>query len=149
MQYTCLDIQKKVLEKLQGDPTLSSYVKQFGIGEENISRKFFPYVTVASVTEEVEPLCFGVGAPDLHRYRITILGGTNSLLPEVARAGNNSGVKGVVHLMDDIISAIYPGTIDGVFKNTLHLEKASYTTAEKSAGRTWIAGIIFRGIRKF
>ena len=148
MECTCIEIQKKVLEKLENDPALSSYVKKFGIGQQNTSRTLFPYVSVVSVTEEVEPLCMGPGAPDLHHYRIVVHGGTNSLSPGVARGGNGSGKKGIVHLMDDLVTVLYPGNLEGIFKNTLHLSNASYYPVEKSGGKTWRTKIELRGIRK-
>ena len=148
MYYTCLDIQEEVLEKLQNDETLSAYVKKFDIGEENVSRKLFPYVNVASVTDEVEPLCIGPGAPDLHRFTIIISAGTYHMLPEISAEGNDAGKKGIVHLVDDIVAAICPGTINGIFKGTLHLVRATINEAKSGGGRSMTGMVIFRGIRK-
>ncbi|HOO57413.1 MAG TPA: hypothetical protein PLN69_11355 [bacterium] len=145
---SCLDIQKKVLEILENDPVLSGYVKEFSIGGENTARKLFPCVTVAEVTNDIEPLCIGPGAPNLNRYRIVIRGGTRHTLPEIARRGDGAGKKGIVQLTDDIVAAIYPGNLEGIFKRTLHLEEACPMEIEGSGGKSWITRVILTGNRK-
>lgn len=147
MQYTCLDIQEKVQETLQADPVLAAYVKKFDIGDENVSRKLFPYVTVTSVTEQMEALCMGPGAQDLYRYRIVIKGGASSIAGNVALLGSDTQ-KGIIQLTDDLITALYPNSLDGLVKHTLRLESAFMETKKGTGGNVWTTTVILTGILK-
>lgn len=148
MQYTCLEIQERVLETLQADTTLSAYVKKFDIGEENVSRKLFPYVTVKEVTADIEPLCIGAGAPNMNRYQIVIQAGTYHTLAAVARNGSEStGKKGILQLTDDIISAVFPNSFGKILSPTVHLRNVNIGEAS-SAGRSWKSTIVLTGFRK-
>lgn len=147
-QLTTLDIQKKVKEALENDPTLAAYVKKFEIGNNQASRKLFPYVTVAEVSDNIQPLCIGNNAPDLHNYSIIIQAGTHHTLPEIACEGNGPDKKGIVQLIDDIVAALYPGNLDGVLNGTLHLARTTIAEAESGGGRSMSGAVIFRGIRK-
>ena len=145
---SCMDIQKKTLEILENDAELAPYVAAFSIGGEKASRKRYPYVLVARVTDDVEPLCIGRNAPDLHNYLIVIHVGTWHTLAKIACEGNGSDKKGVVQLMDDTVAALYPGDLDGTLKPTLHLVKASHEEVADTGGRSRIATITFRGFRR-
>ncbi len=144
----CINIQKRVLEILENDPALKEYVADFGIGEANVSRKIFPYVTVAEATGEVEPLCVGRAAPNLNRYRIVVHGGARHTLPEVARAGDENGKKGAVQMADDIVAALWPGNVGGLFKPTVRLRSAGVEEFPGSAGQIWRATVELSGGRK-
>lgn len=145
---TCLDIQKKVKEILEADHVLSQYVEVFDVGAGSVARKRFPYVTVEEVTGDVQGLCIGANAANLNNYRVVLRGGTYHTLPEIARAGNSDGKKGAVQLMDDIITALWPGTLDGTFNKVMKLESASANAVSGAAGRSWTARVELSGFRK-
>lgn len=142
-------VQKKVMEVLEADSTLSAYVKNFEVGKSKSSRKIFPYVSVVSVTEEVHHLCIGRGAPDMHVFSIVVQGGCSNLLPVVAREGKGVEKRGVIRLMDDIVVALYPGNLGGLFNYPLSLESASQKVSPQSFGRTRITTVILSGKSKF
>lgn len=147
-QLTTLDIQKKVKEVLQNDPVLAAYVKKLEIGNKQASRKLFPFVTVAEVTDNVQPLCIGNNSPDLHNYSIIIQAGTHHTLPEIACEGNGPDKKGIGQLVDDIVAALYPVNLSGAVNGTLHLVRTTIAEAESEGGRSMSGAVIFRGIRK-
>jgi len=145
---SCLFVQRKVLEILKNDPALKEYVAQFSIGEEKAARKIFPYVTVSKVTEDIEALCIGRDAPDLHHYSITIQAGTYHTLPKISCEGNGTNTKGIIQLADDIVAAIYPGNLDGILKTLLRLIEVCHEETEGTGGRSRVATIKLKGSRK-
>lgn len=147
MEIINMEIAEKVLEKLKNDSVLATYVKEFTIGGGNISRKIFPYVAIVDVSEVERPLCIGNGAPNEQNYRITIQGGTYHTLSEIARRGNGSGKKGMVQLNDDIVTAVFPDNICGLFNPTVRLVKAEPKETPGSGGRSWTTSVIIMGSR--
>lgn len=147
MYIACLEIQKKVLEKLQNDATLASYVKDFSIGEEDVSRTIWPYVSVSDVNLRVGPLTIGAGGSAMFYYDIVIQAGTRHTLPEIAFAGDDSGKKGIVQLVDDAVTAVFPDNLDGLFNPTLRLEQAGAEEEPGSAGTAWRGTIRLSGYR--
>lgn len=92
-----------VLETLRNDAKLSTYVKKFSSGAMGASRKLFPFVEVGNF--HIRPEITQTASVHL-LYTIEIIAGTRSLIPGVAYLGNDSGVKGINDLCDDICDAV-------------------------------------------
>lgn len=137
-QVTTADVQNKVQEILSKNPALTAYVKKFDVGGANSARKLFPYITVAEVTSSVRPLCIGKNGADIYDFTVIIQAGTRHTLPEVACEGNSSGKKGIVQLVDDIVAALYPGTLDEM----LGLLRLDGARIRESGGGGSMAGVI-------
>lgn len=147
MNDDAVQIAEKFLGKMKSDPELKKYVKVFDISKENISRLIFPYVAVVDVVEDKRALCIGSEAPKTSDCRIVIHGGTRHILPSIARNGDGKEKKGVVQLADDVVAAVYPGDVYGLFNPTVHLQKVSFGEEQDSDGRVRRAVIIFTGSR--
>ena len=148
MYVSCLEIQNKVSDKLKNDPALAGYVKEFSVGRENVMRMIYPYVTVAGIDFQVEAGTLGRKCKGRYIYDIIIQTGTQHILPDVARLGNGSDKKGIVQLNDDVVAAVFPDNLDGLFNPSLTLSLVTAAAEDDSGGRIWRGTIVLSGQRR-
>ncbi len=143
------DISLEIYNTLKNDGTLSAYVRHYDRSISNVSRKQFPYIAVGKVSCTIEPLTAGRHGYINKHYSINVIGGTYSLVPEIAYAGKEDGSKnGVLQLSADIVSALYPGTINDTFDHCIDISDVSIATDESTAGNHWHSLITIKGVRR-
>lgn len=144
-EQSTVEIAKNVIQILEADPVLSSYVSSFAVGGIDIARKRFPFVAVEAPERNSEPLSIGRDGYMNNVYAIRVYGGTYHTLPEVAHAGNGEGKKGIVQLNSDLLNVLIPNTFDGTFPRPVRLISSSTAHRASSGGRSWITMITLSG----
>lgn len=143
------EISLEVYNALKNDETLSAYVKRFDRSIGRTPGKIFPYIAVGKISCMLEPETIGRRGYIKKNYTMNIVGGTYSLVPEIAYAGKADGSsKGVLQLSADIVSAVYPGTINGTFDRCIDISDVSIATREKSSGNFWHCLVVLKGVRR-
>jgi hypothetical protein len=148
MDITEIEILRTILYTLENDATLSEYVKSFTFGENDISRKMFPFINVGNVKYEVESLSIGKHGCDRFDYTIEITGGVRYLLPKTAFSGDDGGRKGIMQLREDIIKVIRPNDFSGIFWGIVEVPAAVIGYKANTGGTDWITSILISGSRK-
>lgn len=137
------EILHAVCDALRNDPALAGYVKSFSVGDEEASRKLFPFISVGNMECRVEPLTIGRGGYDRFWYTLTIHAGTRSLALEEAYAGEH----GILQLVEDIVAVIRPNDF-GVFERMVEVIDVATAFVEDSGGTDWRGTIPIHGWRR-
>ncbi len=131
-----------ILDSLQNDPQLSSYIKKYSAGTSEISRKLFPYINVGGLQCEVSEKTLGRRGYDRYEYRFEIIAGTKSLVDEKAFSGDN----GILQICDDIVNVIRPNDF-GIFDFPVRILNILPFYKISNGGTDWTAQILIHGVR--
>ena len=148
MDISEIEILKTVLKTLENDTILSGYVKSFTLGENDISRKVFPFINVGNLKYEIATLSIGKHGCDRFDYTIEITGGVKYLLPKTAFSGDGAGRKGILQLREDITKVIRPNDFGGVFWGPVEIPAAVIGYKKNTGGTDWITSILISGSRR-
>jgi hypothetical protein len=148
MDTTEIEILKTILHMLETDATLSQYVKSFTLGENDISRKLYPFINVGNMKYESSPLSIGKHGWDRFDYTIEITGGVSFLLPKTAFSGDDGGRMGILQLREDIMKVIRPNDFGGIFWGKVEVPAAVIGYKTNTGGTDWITSILISGSRR-
>lgn len=136
-------IEERILEALKGDEALASYVRNFSLGDIDVSRILFPFVAVGNVDCEITARTIGRGGSDVHRYTVEVVAGTKHTLPEIALRGDGKEKKGIKQLCDDIVQVIRMNTYGGLFNAPPSVIRVRKGPRSGSAGTIWGGVVTF------
>jgi hypothetical protein len=136
-------VEESILEELSKDEVLASYVKNFSLGDIDVSRILFPFVAVGNVDCEITPRTIGRGGSDVHRYTIEVVAGTKHTLPEIALRGDKKEKKGIKQLCDDVVRVIRMNTYGGLFNAPPSVVRVRKGPKSGSAGTIWGGVVTF------
>jgi len=134
-------ILNAVKDALAADTTLAAYVKSFSVGDMEISRKIFPYISVGNINHSLATATMGSGGKDRVTYMFEIRGGVKHHRCEKAF----SGEEGIMQLCEDIVSVAWPNDF-GVFGSPAEIVAVRPAHISGTAGTLWIASVNLRGV---